>query len=226
MFAFVVLGVAQAVTKQEKIKPNYFSDTDSVFKYSSAFSVDPFTPFPELLSTTPTPNLLSPTPRPRPNSSARTTKQSQSEITDFNAETATITTTKNKLPNKKVIILRKKKISKKSKKKYPEDLISNRGFNFTADGVSRQETLDKNGTVHGVYSYTDATGEHLVQVFMKGECHLVVLTFGAKQANLKHFLNMCHFMNCRKGPSIKKEFSQIQKKKFSHIQKKEFSQIQ
>ena len=168
---FVVLGVAQAVTKQEKIKPNYFSDSDSVFKYSSAFAFDPFTPFPELLSTTATPKLLSTTPRPRPNSIARRTKQSKSEITDtrnINAETttATINTTKTQIPNKKVIILRKKKISKKTKRKSYENLISNRGFNFTSASVSREETLDKNGTVHGVYSYKDATGKHLVKVFI------------------------------------------------------------
>ena len=75
-------------------------------------------------------------------------------------------TTKTQIPNKKVIILRKKKISKKTKRKSYENLISDRGFNFTSASVSRQETFDKNGTVHGVYSYKDATGKHLVKVFI------------------------------------------------------------
>merc|ERR1712123_390627 len=108
VFVCVVLAttVPQAAARQEKIRPNtttssrtYFTNTDSVFKYSADFAFDPFTPFPELPSSTPAPN----------NGRIRTTEKPKTETT-----TEIYKIHQTELPNKKVIILRKKKIAKTS----------------------------------------------------------------------------------------------------------------
>merc|ERR1712106_63316 len=109
VFVCVVLAtsVPQAAARQEKIRPNsstsrtYFTNTDSVFKYSADFAFDPFTPFPELPSSTPAPN-------------SRRIRTSEKPKTETITELYKIHQTEP--PNKKVIILRKKKITKTSGK--------------------------------------------------------------------------------------------------------------
>ena len=155
---FVVLATTKAATEQEKIKPEfslsnkYFTDSESVFKFSSVFAFDPFTPFPELLSTSPRPITSTRSTKP--------TKDHKTSTTKENVRTTTTEATNTLTPSVRILrIPSKKKISNNSNEKFPVDLASNRGFNFTAAGVSRQEVVDREGTVQGVYSYTDTKGQ-------------------------------------------------------------------
>ena len=75
ILVFVVSGIADA--RQEKIKPNFSSST---LEYSSIFGFDPFTPFPELQTTT-EPSKISTSTFTKPKKSAESSSSSVQMMT-------------------------------------------------------------------------------------------------------------------------------------------------
>merc|ERR1711915_419364 len=146
MGILVVLALAKADTKQEKIKSSnsladdFFSSGNSVFEYSSNFAFDPFRPFPDL--TTTTTRALS------------TTKRGKSR--SLTTKTTTLTTTTRSTTES---IKSRKKLKKKfiPKKKTQQPVQTE--VNFNGGGVARKEEIDERGNVRGEYSYTDPRGE-------------------------------------------------------------------
>jgi len=142
----VVLALAKADTKQEKIKSSnsladdFFSSGNSVFEYSSDFAFDPFTPFPDW--TTTTTRALS------------TTERGKSRSLTTKTTTLTTTTRSTTESSKRRKKLRKKFVSKKKTQQPVEVEV-----NFNGGGVARQEEIDERGNVRGEYSYTDPRGE-------------------------------------------------------------------
>ena len=142
----VVLALAKADTKQEKIKSSnsladdFFSSGNSVFEYASDFAFDPFTPFPDW--TTTTTRALS------------TTERGKSRSLTTKTTTLTTTTRSTTESSKRRKKLRKKFVSKKKTQQPVEVEVK-----FNGGGVARQEEIDERGNVRGEYSYTDPRGK-------------------------------------------------------------------